>query len=66
MKEERGLIMLLHSSAISLVIFLIMKFALKKDLKNSENTSLLLGSVTLIYMILFGHGLPNKINKNLF
>lgn len=66
MKEERGLIMLLHSSAISFVIFLIMKFALKKDLKNSENTSLLLGSVILIYMILFGHGLPNKINKNLF
>lgn len=66
MKEERGLIMLLHSSAISFVIFLIMKIALKKDLKNSENTSLLLGSITLIYMILFGHGLPNKINKNLF
>ena len=66
MKEERGIIMLLHSSAISFVIFLIMKIALKKDLKNSENTSLLLGSITLIYMILFGHGLPNKINKHLF
>lgn len=66
MKEERGLTMLLHSAVISIVIFLIMKYGLKKDLKNSENTSLLFGSIILIYMILFGHGLPNKINKNLF
>ena len=66
MKEERGLMMLLHSAIISVVIFLAMRYALKKDIKNSENTSLLFGSVTLIYMLLFGHGLPNKINKNLF
>ena len=33
--EERGLIMLFHSAVISLVIFLVMKYGLKKDLKNS-------------------------------
>jgi hypothetical protein len=66
MKEERGLMMLLHSAIISVIIFLAMRYALKKDIKNSENTSLLLGSIVLIYMLLFGHGLPNKINKNLF
>ena len=66
MKEERGIMMLFHSAIISVVIFLIMKYGLKKDLKNSENTSLLFGSIVLIYMLLFGHGLPNKINKNLF
>jgi uncharacterized membrane protein YcaP (DUF421 family) len=66
MKEERGLMMLLHSAMIAIVIFIIMRFAAKKSIESSENTSLLLGSITLIYMLLFGHGLPNKINKNLF
>lgn len=66
MKEERGLMMLLHSAMIAMFIFIIMRFVAKKSIESSENTSLLFGSITLIYMLLFGHGLPNKINKNLF
>jgi hypothetical protein len=31
----------------------------------AENRSILLSALILIYMILFGHGLPNSINKNL-
>jgi low temperature requirement protein LtrA len=64
--EERGLMMLLHSSIIGVVVFLIMKFGMKRETNKSENTSLLVGAIALIYMILFGHKLPTKINKNLF
>jgi hypothetical protein len=32
----------------------------------AENRSVLLAALILVYMILFGHGLPKSINKNLF
>lgn len=32
----------------------------------AENRSILISAFILIYMILFGHGLPDKINKDLF
>jgi hypothetical protein len=32
----------------------------------AENRSILLAALILAYMILFGHGLPTSINKNLF
>jgi hypothetical protein len=31
----------------------------------AENRSILIAAVVLIYMILFGHGLPKSINKNI-
>jgi hypothetical protein len=40
-----------------------MIFGLGQDSNVAENRSILIGSVVLIYMILFGHGLPTKINK---
>jgi hypothetical protein len=32
----------------------------------AETRSILLAALVLIYMILFGHGLPTSINKQLF
>jgi hypothetical protein len=32
----------------------------------AENRSILLAAFVLIYMLMFGHGLPTKINKDLF
>jgi len=62
---ERGLMMLLHSIIIGLILYLIMIFLLKQDKSVAENRSILIASVILIYMILFGHGLPTKLNKSL-
>ena len=59
---ERGLMMLLHSAIIGVVLYLIMVFALKQSKSVAENRSLLIASLVLIYMILFGHGLPTKLN----
>jgi hypothetical protein len=43
-----------------------MVFGLKQKPVVAENRSILLAALVLIYMILFGHGLPKSINKNLF
>ena len=58
-----GLTMLLHSVIIGIVLYFVMIFGLGQDSNVAENRSILIGSVVLIYMILFGHGLPTKINK---
>jgi hypothetical protein len=40
-----------------------MTFGLGQQKNVAENRSILLASGVLIYMILFGHGLPTKMNK---
>lgn len=55
---ERGLVMLLHSIIIGLILYIIMLFGLKQSSAVAENRSILIAAVALIYMILFGHGLP--------
>lgn len=61
---ERGLTMLLHALIIGIILYLIMVFILGQKPLVAENRSLLLASLALIYMILFGHGLPTKLNKD--
>jgi len=63
---ESGRMMLLHSVIIGFLLYLFMIFILGQKQVVAENRSLLLAALTLIYMILFGHGLPTSINKNLF
>ena len=62
---ERGLMMLLHSLIIGLILYVLMIYALKQPQAIAENRSILNASVVLIYMILFGHGLPKSLNKNI-
>ena len=40
--------------------------AVKQEQVKAETRSILIGSILLMYMTLFGHGLPNSINKNIF
>jgi len=61
----RGLMMLLHSCIIGLILYILMVFVFKQNEMVAENRSILITAVILIYMILFGHGIPDKLNKNL-
>ena len=63
---EKGRMMLLHSAVIGILLYLLMIFILGLNENVAENRSILLAAVILIYMIVFGHGLPTSINKNLF
>ncbi len=60
---ERGLAMVVHSAIIGIILYLVMIFGLGQQSNVAENRSILLASVVLIYMIVFGHGLPTQINK---
>ena len=60
---ERGLTMLFHSVIIGFVLYFVMVFALRQQTQVAENRSILIASCVLIYMIIFGHGLPVKLNN---
>jgi hypothetical protein len=62
---ESGRMMLVHSLVIGVLLYLFMLFVLGQKQAVAENRSILLGALVLIYMILFGHGLPTSINKSL-
>ena len=49
---------LFHAILLSVVLYILMKFVLGQSESKSLNRSILLGAIALIYMILFGHGLP--------
>lgn len=63
---EPGRMMLLHSLFIGFLLYLFMLFVLGQKQTVAENRSILLAALILVYMILFGHGLPTSINKGLF
>jgi hypothetical protein len=63
---ESGRMMVLHSLGIGIVLYLFMIIVLGQRKDVAENRSILLAALILIYMILFGHGLPKSINRNLF
>ena len=63
---ESGRMMLLHSVIIGVLLYLFMIFILGQNQIVAENRSILLAALILVYMILFGHGLPTSINKNVF
>jgi len=58
--------MILHSVIIGIFLYLFMIYVLGQKQMVAENRSILLAGLILVYMILFGHGLPTSINKNLF
>jgi len=58
--------MLLHSVILGVLLYLFMLYILGQKPVVAENRSILLAAFILVYMILFGHGLPLSINKNLF
>jgi TRAP-type C4-dicarboxylate transport system permease small subunit len=58
--------MFLHAVIICVLLYLFMIYILGQAPIVAENRSILLASLILAYMILFGHGLPMSVNKNLF
>jgi hypothetical protein len=61
---ENGRMMLLHSLIVGVLLYLFMVYVLGQRQIVAENRSILLAAFVLIYMILFGHGLPKSLNKN--
>ena len=57
--------MLSHSIVIGIIIYIIMIKGTEQTQIVCENRSILIASLILVYMILFGHSLPTQLNPNL-
>ena len=63
---ERGSTMLIHSVLIGIVIYAVLILLLKQSPSVAEDRSILIGAIVLIYMVLWGHGVPSTtINPNI-
>ena len=58
--------MFVHSILLGVLLYIIMVYVLGQRAIVAENRSILIAGLVLIYMVMFGHGLPNKLNKDLF
>jgi hypothetical protein len=65
MEMERGLTMVLHSVVIGILLYLFMFYILKQNQMVAENRSIVFAALILVYMVVFGHGMPTSMNKNL-
>jgi hypothetical protein len=63
---ERGIVMVIHSVIVGVLLYIIMIYALGQRHIVAENRSILLAACVLIYMVMFGHELPKKMNPDLF
>lgn len=62
---ESGFSMVIHSAVITAILYIIMVFIFKQSSSKAQDRSILIGAIILIYMILFGHGMPGRINSNI-
>jgi len=60
---EHHWMMVVHAILIGIILCVFMIFGLGQQNEVAERRSILIASFALIYMILFGHGLPLKLNK---
>ena len=57
--------MVVHSVVIGVALYAMMVLILKLSPAVAENRSICIAAVVLLYMIVFGHGMPGRINSQL-
>ena len=63
---ESGFTMLRHAVVIGVLLYVLMRYVLGQSPSVAEDRSILVAAVVLAYMILFGHGLPTRVNPRIF
>lgn len=64
--NESGLTMVLHAVVIGIIVFIGLVYGLKHPKEKSVDKSVLVASIALAYMVVFGHNIPSRdINTNL-
>ena len=57
--------MFAHSAMIGIVIYMMMRYLFNQSALVAEDRSIVIGAFVLIYMVMFGHGMPGQMNRNL-
>ena len=65
MSYERGVMMLAHSALIGIAIYMMMRYVFNQSALVAEDRSIVIAAFVLIYMVMFGHGMPGQMNRNL-
>ena len=63
---ESGFTMMFHALLIIIVLYVVMCFVLGQPQRVAEDRSVARGAAALLYMVLYGHGLPKRVNPNVF
>ena len=60
--------MVLHAAIVGVVAYFIMLNYFKQKEEMAEDRSILLAALVLVYMLVYGHNMPNSafLNKNIF
>lgn len=61
---EGGFTMAFHALLIVVALYFFMRFVLGQRHCVAEDRSVALGAIALLYMVLYGHGLPRRVNPN--
>ena len=64
MTQERGIEMVAHAAIIGIILYFIMTVVLKQPQRVAEDRSIAVAGVVLVYMVVFGHGLPNNVSPS--
>lgn len=64
MAQERGLEMVAHAAIIGVVLYFVMTMLLKQPQRIAEDRSVAIAGVVLVYMVVFGHGLPGAVSPS--
>ena len=63
---EGPLHMVFHGALVAVVLFVVMRFVLKQSESKSMTRAVFVGLVVSLYMVMFGHGTPGRVNSNLW
>jgi len=62
---ENSLVHFSHAVIISVLAYIGMTYGLKQTQEVAQDRSVLIGALALVYMVLYGHGYPSAINRNI-
>ena len=60
-----ALMHVVHAAVLGLVLYALMVYCLKQNRNVAETRSVLIAGLALVYMVVFGHGLPGRVNSHL-
>jgi hypothetical protein len=64
MHQERGFTMLMHSLVLAAIAYCVMTWGLGESPYVAEDRAMLVLGAALLWMVLWGHGMPGKLNHN--
>jgi len=63
--SESGISMIGHALIIGVLLYALMRYALNQPMAKAADRSILIAAIILVYMILFGHRIPGRVNSNI-